>query len=96
LQSNNPILTTLFFFFFFFHEHAWIACILLRGKLPYASVTVDAPSKTPVTTAGEEPEEFEDDEMVTGSVLQKGDRVPGMLDWVARSRRPNPRMIGPE
>jgi len=49
-----------------------------------------------VTTAGEEPEEFEDDEMVTGSVLQKGDRVPGMLGRVARSRRPNPRMIGPE
>ena len=71
-------------------------CILLRGKLPYASVTVDAPSTTPVTTAGEEPEESEDDETVTGGVLQKGDRVPGMLDRVARSRQPNPRMIGPE
>jgi len=33
-----------------------------------------------VTTAGEEPEESEDDETVTGGVLQKGDRVPGMLD----------------
>jgi len=39
-----------------------------------------------VTTAGEEPEESEDDETVTG----------GVLDRVARSRRPNPRMIGPE
>jgi len=49
-----------------------------------------------VTTAGEEPEESEDDETVTGGVLQKGDRVPAMLDRVARSRRPNPRMIGLE
>ena len=61
--------------------------------MPYASVTVDAPSTTPLTTTGEEPEESEDDETVTGSVLQKGDRVPGMLDRVARSRPPNPRMI---
>jgi len=51
--------------------------------VPYASVTVDAPSTTPLTTTGEEPEESEDDETVTGGVLQKGDCVPGMLDRVA-------------
>ena len=61
-------------------------------------VTVDAPATSPVIAADKEPEEAGEDDTVAGGVLQKGtsDRGAAILDRMARSRRPNPRMIGPE
>ena len=57
-------------------------------------VTVDAS----MIAADKEPKESKEDDTVVGGVLQKGtsDRGAAILDRMARSRRPNPRMIGPE
>lgn len=64
------------------------------GSKGGGGVTV-TPATSPVIAADKE---SEDDDTVAGGVLQKdaSDRGAAILEQMARSRRPNPRMIGPE